>query len=101
MKPVDIVAQSTVCNEIRAKQIAYAARPYAVRWCDSHFSTTNRFNTLDEAHDYIQRMWSNIRDEVTRYPYRASQLWHSHLESPDGSRIKLRYVLLCDDVSSY
>jgi hypothetical protein len=81
-------------------QLAYAARPYAVHWRDSHFSATFRFHTLDDAFADIQHRWERIRATVARDRYRASHLRDCNLQTPEG-RVSLRYVLLCDDVSSY
>lgn len=89
-----------VSPEIRALQEAYEARPYAVRWQTSHFSGTFRFHTLDGAYEYIQDQWSRITNEVAKTPQRASSLWSSYLETPDG-KTPLDYVLLTADVSSY
>jgi len=89
-----------ISPEVRAHQAAYAARPFAVRWQDSHFSGEFRFDTFAEAFDYVQTMWTNIRQAVEQRPYRSSMLWQSYLKTPEG-RISLRYVLLCEDVSSY
>lgn len=89
-----------VSPEIKAKQEAYAARPYAVQWCDSHFSATFRFDTLDQAYADIQDRWARIQATVKRDRYCSSQLWRSNLETPTG-KVRLAYVLLCDDVSSY
>lgn len=85
---------------ISTTQEAYAARPFAVRWEDSHYSATNRFHTFEDAFEYIQQTWATVRDEVDELRYRASNLHRSYLETPEG-RVSLRYVLLCDDVSSY
>ena len=54
----------TISNEIRAAQEAYAARPFAVRWRDSHFSGTTRFHTFDGAKERVQntRGWLETRD---------------------------------------
>ncbi len=87
-------------NEIALAQAEYAARPYAVRWVDSHVATTNRFNTLEEAFKYAQDMWAMIRQEVSRRRYMASNIWWSRIETPNG-KIPLAYYLLADDVSSY
>ncbi len=93
-------------NEIALAQAEYAARPYAVRWSwerdwvDSHFETTNRFSTLEEAFKYAQDMWAIMRQEVSRRRYMASNIWRSRIETPNG-KIPLAYYLLADDVSSY
>jgi hypothetical protein len=87
-------------EQILAAQAAYAARPFAVRWCDSHFSATNRMATLDECFEYIQRHWALIQKNVKERQHCASDLSRSYLETPEG-RVSLRYVLLCDNVSSY
>lgn len=90
-----------ISEEIRAAQEAYAARPFAVRWCDSHCSGTFRFHTYADAFDYVQEQWARIRRYADTKPYPVeSLLWQSRLITPDGS-VSLRYVLLCDDVSSY
>lgn len=89
-----------ISPEIRAAQEAYEARPYAVRWQDSHFSGTFRFHTLDGAFDYVQSAWANVQERVRENRYMASNLHRSYLETPAG-RVQLRYVLLCADVSSY
>jgi len=89
-----------ISPEIRASQLAYAARPFAVRWVDSHASCTNRFDTLSEAFEYIQAQWIRVQRDVAQYRYRASNLWWSHLETPAGTT-QLAYVLLASDVSSY
>lgn len=89
-----------VSPEIRAMQLAYAARPYSVYWRDSHFSTLERFHTFDGAFAYAQRMWANIRERVAAMPNHESQLWRCTLETPEGE-ISLKYYLLADDVSSY
>lgn len=83
-----------------ASQQAYAARPFAVRWVDSHASCTNRFDTLSGAFEYIQAQWLRVQHDVAQYRYRESHLWQSHLETPEG-RTQLSYVLLASDVSSY
>lgn len=90
----------SVSPEILAQQAAYAARPYAVRWVDSHFATTNRFSTLNGAFEYAHAQWARIRREVATRPNHESLLHRSFLETPAG-RVQLRYVFLCDDVSSY
>lgn len=91
---------ANVSPDIRALQIAYAARPFAVRWHDSHFSGTFRFHSFNEAYQYVQDMWAHIVREVAQNPYRASSLWRSYLETPEG-KTQLTYVLLTADVSSY
>lgn len=89
-----------VSPEILSLQKAYAARPFAVRWVDSHSAGTHRFDTGAEAFDYIQAQWLRIQRDVAQYRYRASNLWWSHLETPEG-RVQLAYVLLTQDVQSY
>jgi hypothetical protein len=86
--------------ELKATQAAYAARPFAVRWVDSHVATCNRFHTFDEAHQYAQDMWAMIRREVATRHNMESHLWQSFIETPQG-RIALRWYVLADDVSSY
>lgn len=90
-----------VSDEILAKQQAYAARPVAVHWRDSHFSGTFRFDTLGEAFAYVDQQWSRIRRNVAAERYLASDLRSSALEAPGIGRVPLRLVLLADDVSSY
>ena len=90
----------SVSPEILAKQAAYAARPFAVRWCDSHASGTYRFNTLDEAYEYIHAVWLVSQINIAEKANRCTMLDRSYLETPSG-RVQLRYVLLCDDLSSY
>lgn len=85
---------------LETQQAAYAARPFAVRWIDSHFSATFRFHTLDEAHAYAQQQWMHIQWQVARHRPCASRLWQSRLITPTGS-VQLAYVLLATDVSSY
>jgi hypothetical protein len=87
-------------TEIAQAQNAYKARPFAVRWVDSHVSTTNRFHTFDEAFQYAQDMWRMIRREVGQHANMSSNLWWSNLETPEGT-IRLAYYFLADDVSSY
>jgi hypothetical protein len=87
-------------EQIKAAQEAYEALPFAVRWSDSHFDGTFRFETLDAAYVYIARQWASIRKQVATRPHCGSQLWRSYLETPEG-KVSLRYVLLCDDVDSY
>jgi len=89
-----------VSNEMKAAQDAYEARPFAVRWCDSHASLTNRFNSYDEAYTYVQQQWIRIQNRVAKNLNHASQLGQSYLITPAG-RVQLSYVLLCPDVSSY
>ena len=89
-----------ISAEIKAMQDAYAARPYAVMWRDSHCQIPSRFHTYNEAFEYIQEQWARIRRTVRERKYCGSQLWRSYLETPEG-RVQLCYVLLCDDVSSY
>ena len=86
--------------EIQAAQAAYAARPYAVRWVDSHGSGTFRFDTFAEAFDYVQEQWARIQRKVATERYRASHLRRSHIETPQGNT-PLPYWLLAEDVSSY
>jgi hypothetical protein len=80
--------------------IEYWSRPYAVRWVSSYFQGEFRFDTIDEAFDYIQQQWLRIKDTVRRERHVASNLRQSKLITPDGE-VSLRYVLLADDVSSY
>ncbi len=89
-----------VTAEVRASQRAYAARPYAVRWRDSHFSGTFRFHTFDEAFEYVQSQWLRICEDVANNRCRASALWSSYIETPEW-KISLSYLLLTADVSSY
>ena len=89
-----------ISAELAAQQAAYWARPFAVRWCDSHFSVTEKFLTLEGAYEYIQKMWALIRKQVSERQFCGSQLWQSYLETP-AERVKLSYVLMCDDVDSY
>lgn len=89
-----------ISAEILALQEAYAARPFAVRWHDSHFSGTFRFHTLNDAFQYVQDQWARISKEVANHRYCASSLWRSYLETPQG-RTPLNYVLLTHDISSY
>ena len=86
--------------EIRRAQIEYALRPFAVRWVDSHFSGTFRFQTFREAFDYVQAQWAKVQERVATTRHRASNLRESYLETPLG-KISLRYWLMADDVSSY
>jgi hypothetical protein len=87
-------------DEIKQAQAAYAARPFAVRWVDSHYSGTHRFHTFDEAFAYAQDQWARQVREVSRHRYRASALWQSAIITPAGS-MPLRWYLLTADVSSY
>jgi len=87
--------------EIRKAQLEYAARPFVVRWEDSHFSMTARFHTFDDAFDYVQDAWASIQSRVSQVPYSCSKLYRCYLETPDRGRIPLTYWLLVDDVSSY
>jgi hypothetical protein len=89
-----------VSEEIKAMQEAYWARPFAVQWRDSHFSTTDKFLTLEGAFDFIEYHWARIRKDVATRRNVESLLRQCYLETPEG-RVSLRYVLLCDDVSSY
>lgn len=91
---------SNVSPEIRAAQEAYAARPFAVMWRDSHAQVPSRFNTFDDAFEYVQEQWARIRKTVATRRHYASDLRRSYIETPEG-RVSLRDVLLCDDVSSY
>lgn len=92
-----------VSPEILAAQQAYAARPFSVRWRDSHFSGTFRFETLDEAYDYIQEQWARQNRACARKTqagsWVASCLRESYLETPAG-RCRLDFVLLASDVSN-
>ena len=90
----------SVSAEILASQAAYAARPFAVRWIDSHYSGTHRFHTFNEAFQYLQHQWVAVRKRVACNRYMASDLHRSYLETPTG-RTPLTYVLLTNDVSSY
>lgn len=90
----------SVSMEILASQLAYAARPFAVCWVDSHFSGEFRFETFAEAYDYVQQQWTNVQRRVATQPHCASRLWRSRLYTPNGS-VQLAYVLLAADVSSY
>lgn len=90
-----------VSEEIKAAQAEYAARPFEVRWVDSHCAMTSRFNTLDQAFTYIQRCWKDVQATVRQCPHCSSDLRASYLRTPTGGKVALRYVLLCDDVSSY
>jgi hypothetical protein len=88
-------------QELAACQQAYAARPFAVRWNDSHYSGEHRFHTFNEAFDYAQQQWAYINKRVASAPYPCqSFLGQSWIETPEG-RISLRYYLLTKDVSSY
>ena len=87
-------------TDILARQAAYAARPFSVRWVDSHTAATFRFSTLDEAFGYVQDQWSRVQKDVATDSCRASNLWQSYIETPDW-KAPLSYVLLADDVSSY
>jgi hypothetical protein len=89
-----------VSPDILAAQIAYAARPYAVRWVDSHAALTNRFNTYDEAFQYVQEQWARVQKTIANQRYSASKLHYSYIETPD-QRMPLAYLLLVKDVSSY
>ena len=85
---------------LKAIQDAYAARPFAVRWVDSHVGTCNRFDTFEEAFEYAQDMWAMIRREVSQRRNMESHLWQCYLEPPAG-RMPLNWYTLADDVSSY
>lgn len=87
-------------KEILEAQAEYAARPFLVMWRDSHAQVPCRFNTFDEAFDYVQQMWAYIRMQVKKYPRRSSDLWHSYLQTPE-CKVRLCDYLLCNDVSSY
>lgn len=91
---------ANVSPEILELQKAYASRPFAVRWVDSHFSGTFRFHTLDESYQYVQEQWARISKEVATHRCRSSSLWRSFLETPEG-KTPLSYVLLTTDISSY
>ncbi len=86
--------------ELKATQDAYQARPYAVRWVDSHVATCNRFYTFDEAFKYAQDMWAMIRREVSQRRNMESHLWQSYIETPQGN-MPLSFYALADEVSSY
>jgi hypothetical protein len=92
--------RGSVSFDVLVAQAAYAARPFAVRWIDSHYSGTFRFETYDEAFEYVQEQWANVQRRVIEERYRASCLWASRLMTPTES-VPLAYVLLTDDVSSY
>jgi hypothetical protein len=87
-------------EELKAIQAAYAARPFAVQWADSHYCGTSRFDTFEEAFEHAQSLWSMIRKSVVNQRYMESHLWQSWLETPAGS-VRLAYWLLADDVNSY
>jgi hypothetical protein len=87
-------------DELKATQEAYASRPFAVRWIDSHVATTSRFHTFAEAFAYAQDMWATIRKQVSEQRYMSSNLWQSNLQTPNGS-VRLAHYFLADDVSSY
>lgn len=90
-----------VSSEVAAAQAAYAARPFAVRWCDSHFATTERFNTFDEAFAYLQRQVARITRDVKRAgsSWVGAYFWESYIETSEG-RVQANYYLLADSVSS-
>lgn len=88
-------------KEILAAQAAYAARPYAVRWVDSHCSTTQRLDTLDECFEYVQQLWAAVQARVANNRHECSKLHWSYIQTPDGQKMPLAYVLLAADVSSY
>jgi len=90
-----------VSEKILAAQQAYAARPYLVIWQDSHCSVPDRFDSFDDAFAFIQLNWKRVRERVARERYNASNLRWSYIEGPDGVKMPLCYLLLCDDVSSY
>lgn len=91
---------SPACKCIHAAQQAYAARPFIVRWVDSHYSGSNRFDTFGEAFAYAQDQWARQRREVSQNHNRASHLWQSYIGGPDGN-MPLSYYMLAGDVSSY
>jgi hypothetical protein len=80
--------------------VEYWSQPFAVRWVHSHASGTHCFPTLQAAFEYIDAQWANIRRRVSSERYCASQLSSCQLIA-DGVVIPMRYVLLCNDVSSY
>lgn len=88
-------------HSIRLAQLAYAARPFAVRWVDSHSSLTCRFDTFEEAFAYLQDQFARQSKEVRQYKFRATNLWASNIQFPDGTSVQARYFLLTNDVSSY
>lgn len=69
-------------SEIAAAQAAYAARPYAVRLRTSHYSCTNRFNTLAEAIHYLSEQYTRATRVTERY--RAFDARRSLIELPGG-----------------
>jgi hypothetical protein len=89
-----------ISAEIYAAQQAYAARPFAVRWYDSHYSATHRFHTFNEAFDYAQDQWQRICRDVARWRFHASHLQACAIITPAGS-MPLHYYLLTNNVSSY
>ena len=89
-----------ISNEIRTAQEAYAALPFAVRWRDSHFAGTFRFETFEQAFTYVQWQWAQIQKRVATHRNMESLLWQCYLETPQG-RVSLDYYLLCSDVTSY
>jgi hypothetical protein len=90
----------TISKEIATAQANYAAKPFAVRWVTSHFSGTFRFDTFDEAFDYVQEQWVKVQKQVRNNAYHSSKLWQSYIETPDG-KMSVEYFLLAKDVSSY
>jgi hypothetical protein len=92
---------NVISNETRIAQETYAARPFAVRWEDSHSALTNRFETFDEAFAYAQKQVLRICADVKRASYScASNFYRSNIQTPEG-RMPLRYYFFADDVSSY
>jgi hypothetical protein len=80
--------------------VDYWNQPFAVSWVTSHFSGTFCFATLAEAFAYIDQQWAAITKRCAAERYFASNLRDSKLVA-NGQIIPLKYVLLCDDVSSY
>ena len=89
-----------VSFDIARCQLEYAARPFFVRWVDSHCSVPSRFNTFDEAFDHVQLQWHRIRARAKSDNLRSSLLQWGRIEGPNFSWT-LRELLLVDDVSSY
>lgn len=90
-------------QELKAMQDAYWAMPYAVRWCDSHFSSTSKFETYDEAFAYVQYQFKRVKAQCATTPrgvsWHGAYLWQGYIETPEG-RTPLNYLLLVDVLSN-
>lgn len=92
----------TISPEVKAAQVAYEARPFAVYLRTSHASVHSRFDTERQALEYLFKQFAHARRAFVEGAFGSA--WFdfdahaSQIEYPDGRAIPARFFLFADSV---